>query len=314
MPDSPFPSRAPKSKRRRRALGAGVALERPESQPTSTAQTPSNETELPQAPGAAEVPDRAAEPLEDIDQELAATTPKAASKASVSEVPARSETPSTQDHPSEDAPSTSPTTPSSVQASKSSITASINVAAKPIKPATRSAIPPIPAVPVLPALPKTSPKDPRTPSTTGKVQIEANASVTHDPSPEQTDSQVATSNVDGTAEEASLETVQPAAGQAKPKSWANLFTKPTTPAGSAGVAVTGAHAQPNGGVTGTAAAGASGVFTQSNVSSIAEALQSYRVGGAGKLAFLEPRGLVNTGNMCYMNSVRTSLDAAVWSP
>lgn len=26
-----------------------------------------------------------------------------------------------------------------------------------------------------------------------------------------------------------------------------------------------------------------------------------------KIAFLEPRGLVNTGNMCYMNSVRLYL-------
>jgi len=26
----------------------------------------------------------------------------------------------------------------------------------------------------------------------------------------------------------------------------------------------------------------------------------------GKLAFIEPRGLVNTGNMCYMNSVSLS--------
>ena len=28
---------------------------------------------------------------------------------------------------------------------------------------------------------------------------------------------------------------------------------------------------------------------------------------ADKIAFVEPRGLVNTGNMCYMNSVSTCL-------
>ena len=40
--------------------------------------------------------------------------------------------------------------------------------------------------------------------------------------------------------------------------------------------------------------------------SLAEVLSSFSVndrGNANKIAFLKPRGLVNTGNMCYMNSV-----------
>ena len=40
--------------------------------------------------------------------------------------------------------------------------------------------------------------------------------------------------------------------------------------------------------------------------SLSEALSSYSVVEAkenSRIAFLEPRGLVNTGNMCYMNSV-----------
>ncbi|KAL1842164.1 hypothetical protein VTJ49DRAFT_5937 [Mycothermus thermophilus] len=40
-----------------------------------------------------------------------------------------------------------------------------------------------------------------------------------------------------------------------------------------------------------------------NATSLAQALQAYRAAAPEKLAFLEPRGLVNTGNMCYMNSV-----------
>ena len=40
-----------------------------------------------------------------------------------------------------------------------------------------------------------------------------------------------------------------------------------------------------------------------NTSSLAEALRAYRVGGGEKISFLEPRGLINPGNMCYMNSV-----------
>ena len=40
--------------------------------------------------------------------------------------------------------------------------------------------------------------------------------------------------------------------------------------------------------------------------SLTEVLSSFSVndsGNASKIAFLKPRGLVNTGNMCYMNSV-----------
>ncbi len=48
------------------------------------------------------------------------------------------------------------------------------------------------------------------------------------------------------------------------------------------------------GASGLAAANALGSgFARANTSSIAEAIQAYQVGGAEKLAFLEPRGLVN---------------------
>lgn len=46
-----------------------------------------------------------------------------------------------------------------------------------------------------------------------------------------------------------------------------------------------------------------GSFSKSNASSLAEALADFRIASGQKLAFLEPRGLINTGNMCYMNSV-----------
>ncbi|KAK4691847.1 ubiquitin carboxyl-terminal hydrolase 10, partial [Lecanoromycetidae sp. Uapishka_2] len=47
-------------------------------------------------------------------------------------------------------------------------------------------------------------------------------------------------------------------------------------------------------------------FAPSKTGSLADALRSYSVKESyenAKIAFLEPRGLVNTGNMCYMNSV-----------
>jgi len=52
-----------------------------------------------------------------------------------------------------------------------------------------------------------------------------------------------------------------------------------------------------------AAVAGTGGFAKANASSLAQALQAYRPGTPDRLAFLEPRGLVNTGNMCYMNSV-----------
>lgn len=47
-------------------------------------------------------------------------------------------------------------------------------------------------------------------------------------------------------------------------------------------------------------------FVPGKAGSLADALSSYSVKDSNenaKIAFLEPRGLVNTGNMCYMNSV-----------
>ena len=43
---------------------------------------------------------------------------------------------------------------------------------------------------------------------------------------------------------------------------------------------------------------------KANTESLAESLRSFSVdANDSKIAFLKPRGLVNTGNMCYMNSV-----------
>jgi len=62
--------------------------------------------------------------------------------------------------------------------------------------------------------------------------------------------------------------------------------------------------------TSTAASSESGLattapgFGKTNSESLAEALRTFNAASSdSKVAFLEPRGLVNTGNMCYMNSV-----------
>jgi ubiquitin carboxyl-terminal hydrolase 10 len=45
-------------------------------------------------------------------------------------------------------------------------------------------------------------------------------------------------------------------------------------------------------------------FGKTNAETLAEALRSFNaVSDSSRVTFLEPRGLINTGNMCYMNSV-----------
>ena len=79
-----------------------------------------------------------------------------------------------------------------------------------------------------------------------------------------------------------------------PKSWADLVRTRTVP-----------QTAPNDQASVDAIAQTNG-FVTSKTGSLADALTSYDVennSDSAKLAFLEPRGLVNTGNMCYMNSV-----------
>jgi ubiquitin C-terminal hydrolase len=82
---------------------------------------------------------------------------------------------------------------------------------------------------------------------------------------------------------------------AVPKLWTGLFN----PAAATITKATNGARQGSGA---TATANAS--FGKTNAESLAEALHSFRaISKDSKLSFLEPRGLVNTGNMCYMNSV-----------
>lgn len=78
--------------------------------------------------------------------------------------------------------------------------------------------------------------------------------------------------------------------RAPPTSWANLFTSKNS---TAGIRINGDDAD---GAVGSR-------FSKSGASSVAEAIQAFRVQAAHEIPFLEPRGLVNTGNMCYMNSI-----------
>lgn len=156
--------------------------------------------------------------------------------------------------------------------------------------------PAAPAVPVVPVLPKHGPK----PSA-------SDASVTAEQ--EKTNGDAAKSENQEVATDASPElqangTSHPPSPvvKAPPTSWANLFAKPSTRAQTGLNGSAGGDAV-NGDSTDAANNFPGSAFSKTNASSLAQAIQSYQVENNDKIDFLEPRGLINTGNMCYMNSV-----------
>jgi len=233
----------------------------------------------------------------------------------------RSETPSTQDQDT----STSPTTPSSGKPAQSTSGNSITVAPATTKPAMRSVVPP-----VVPVLPKASPKDSMPASSSGRAKVDTKlseiATATEwletkpaakpiDNAPEPEKQEVPTSEAPAQAPAqapAEATPFTPGPISAKPGSWAGLFAKSASTGGAAAAATL--QTQPNGIATGgsSATAEAVGGFSQSHNSSIAEALAAYNVDAKEKPAFLQPRGLVNTGNMCYMNSVSNRFPSSWW--
>jgi ubiquitin carboxyl-terminal hydrolase 10 len=100
------------------------------------------------------------------------------------------------------------------------------------------------------------------------------------------------------AEEPTKSASQPSA----PKSWADLVRSKTAPRG-AGVPV---HS--------SAEAGGLAVSRSQNLAEVLKSLGTDVDQYSDKTAFLEPRGLVNTGNMCYMNSVSHPLFWFTGSP
>lgn len=159
------------------------------------------------------------------------------------------------------------------------------------------------AMPLVPAIPKPASK----PASAAKPQTDDKQATTEVSEP----ATQATESTESDAVPDEAESVSSPPVKAPPTSWANLFTKASSgaPAGSVGPngQAVGANINGGGSTDGTGVAGMSGSsFAKANANSLAEAIRAYRVGGEDKLSFLEPRGLINTGNMCYMNSVRCS--------
>lgn len=195
------------------------------------------------------------------------------------------ETPLTSDAPSDD-DSTQPTTPSSV------IPQSIPQAQK--SHASKTSHPTAVALPFLPAIPL-APRVPKRPSISASSEMAK-------PPVQLTESQPEVSLEDETQPDAANtpNTVEPAAPpisppqKPAPKSWAELLRTSAQKAPQKGGKV-----EANGTTH-------SNGFHTSKVTSLAEVLSSYKVDeirNDARVTFLQPRGLVNTGNMCYMNSV-----------
>lgn len=161
----------------------------------------------------------------------------------------------------------------------------------------------MPALTVIPAVPRTSPKEakPVAGSDSGHSEQHSQPAETKESGATAADADRATPP-DQAVTEAKL--AAPAHGP--PKLWTGLFAK------SSASATTGSTSSSPRGTNGSAVADGSGTVNgtsgmsgcaRSNANSLAEALRAYRVGSAEKIPFVEPRGLINTGNMCYMNSV-----------
>ncbi|KAI5296354.1 hypothetical protein KEM52_003704, partial [Ascosphaera acerosa] len=103
---------------------------------------------------------------------------------------------------------------------------------------------------------------------------------------------------------------------APPKSWADLVRKRTAAANlgnasslaSVGAAatstsLTGVALASGAPATPAAAAGATNGIKSSSMRDVLAAVSRSELPFSQRVAFIEPRGLVNTGNMCYMNSV-----------
>ncbi|KAI1492552.1 hypothetical protein F5X96DRAFT_373059 [Biscogniauxia mediterranea] len=290
-PELPFPKRIAKSKRKRRLLNPD----------TGTVELPANQQGgVESAAGSQEVSEPAA---------VETPVPKTITATEPVEPAVLSETSSTQDLPSENAQSTSPSTPTSVQPPQVPPTTSTS-STKPNKSTSR--IVPTAAVPLLPVVPKSTPKDVRSSASPDAKSSEVKQTKPQEASDKPDAATVSSTDVPQIeAKPEPAPAPAPAPVKTAPKLWTGLFASSaapsTTTAGGAGVGTASLSAVPGSSSVddGTVSNGGVGPggFSKSNTSSLAEALRVYNVSGSNKIAFLEPRGLINTGNMCYMNSV-----------
>lgn len=186
--------------------------------------------------------------------------------------PSEPQTPTTSQAPSE-SDSTHPTTPSST-APIQSATRSRDQAQTPKQP--------VPLVPVVPILPE-GPNTPKQQVATGQAPQDTKISQT-----------TGDGESKGDVEESTAVDQPTNASPAAPKSWADLVRSKN--ARDTNIVPTAA-----------VESGDLQAHRNESLSDVLTGLGSNVDQYGEKIAFLEPRGLVNTGNMCYMNSVSLTL-------
>ena len=248
-------------------------------------QTSAESVELPESTGS--FPEKSTPtPVEDALNVEAFTPAKV-----IADLPVKLETPLTSQPPSE-VFSTQPTTPSPTAQHPQKIpqqaTSKVNASGRPN---STHMLPIVPAVPNIPTVSR--------PSKHHSMSIASEAPKVSSPS--NGDRLAAAVEAASTADEfdameasVSKNDAEAPAAKVIPKSWVDIVRSnaPKMSNGSAQANGMTPHSDP---------------FATKNVHSLAEALNSFTIKDgqdASKLSFLEPRGLVNTGNMCYMNSVR----------
>ncbi|KAI9819821.1 MAG: hypothetical protein M1832_003896 [Thelocarpon impressellum] len=240
---------------------------------------------------------RAAPAPSDLSLELPSSrrqSPRDVQPAAItSAVPAaasRSETPVTSQPPSE-TDSTNPTTPSSTLPPASSTAPS---GPAPTKAAPRPILPAIPLASVVPhAHQATAPVAARDPASEQPSAGDSDAKQSAGDPRDSTDLRPDAASTSPSSDQQTPKASSPPP-RAAPKSWADLVRSNAPKAVPAS----------NGAAFNVAPTNGSGV---SRTGTLADVLNSFSVdrteGDDAKIAFLEPKGLVNTGNMCYMNAV-----------
>jgi ubiquitin carboxyl-terminal hydrolase 10 len=160
---------------------------------------------------------------------------------------------------------------------------------------------------------KTSQSESKPPASAAAIETLAEKDAKDSPKPSQADAAIpveeeknnadaidasATNNPDTTV-------AKPPPVKAPPSSWANLFAKAASAGQVPSSAADGAMADDAtaDGPVGVVSGGHLPGSAASKANALAEVIRAYRVNNRDHIAFLEPRGLVNTGNMCYLNSV-----------